>query len=191
VAQQFLPKPPDPEMLDPQSGKFDMVTYQMQKEAYERNSSSIMQMIQQHQNTVAQQNQDLKRAEQELRAAEAEQLFEKMPQIASTEKYQVWYADAAATAGEFGVTPEELDAVTDHRMYLILNEAMQFRKLKAKVASAKQKVSGKPAVMSGSTRKTEEQNNSYTAKKAMERLEKTGSFDDGVQALLALEKARR
>ena len=53
IVQAYLPKPPDPSMMDPNSGNFDLVGYMAQKDAYERNSQTIQQMISQHQQMQA------------------------------------------------------------------------------------------------------------------------------------------
>ena len=81
IVNARLPKPPDPAMMDPNSGHFDIVGYLAQKEAYERETYSIQQMIGQHQQMLAQQAREAEEQRSRLRDQEAQQLFEKQPEL--------------------------------------------------------------------------------------------------------------
>src|SRR5688572_14668998 len=49
VANAFMPKPPDPALLDPNSDKFDLVGYSQQKAAYEHTASLVNRLLSEHQ----------------------------------------------------------------------------------------------------------------------------------------------
>ena len=190
IVQAYLPRPPDPAMLNPNSGNFDVVGYMAEKEAYERNTQQIQQMISQHQQMQQRQATEAEQARRQARDQEAERLFEAMPEIAKPEAYQRFWSEAVQYAAKRGYSAEELDEVDDHRTYTILRDAMAYDRLKSRVKDAKSKVNGKPPMLQGSTRRSPDVVRHQDANSALARLNKSGSLKDGVAALLAREKVR-
>jgi hypothetical protein len=190
LMQVVLPRPPDPAMLDPQSGQFDLVTYTKEKDAYERQSMLVQKMIGDHQAMLARQAYEDNFQRSAIRTQEAERLFERAPELRNPETYQRFWAEAVETVGEFGFSPEELDQVDDHRTYLVLKEVMAHRRLKAKVAGMKSKTGGKPVMLRGSTRRSSDVVRTQETKAALARLDNSGSMQDGIAAMIALDKAR-
>ena len=128
IINRKLPKPPDPAMLNPQSGVFDVVGYMAAKEDYEQETKEIQQMIAQHQQMLAQQAQEAEEERSRLRDQEAKLLFEKQPDLKDPQNYQKFWARMVKYAAKRGFTPEELDQVDDHRTYGVLDDAMKYRR---------------------------------------------------------------
>ena len=190
IVQAYLPKPPDPAMMDPNSGQFDLVGYMASKDAYERNSQMIQQMINQHQQMQARQAYEAEQLRKQLRDQEAQRLYEGEARSKQPGAYEKFWAGMVQYAVTKGFTPEELDEVDDHRTYLVLHDAMEYQRIKARVKEAKSKLNGKPNVLPGSARRSPNVVRSREASSAFARLEKSGSVKDGVAALLAREKVR-
>lgn len=183
VVDAFMPKPPDPSMI-----QSDFIGYQMQKDAYERQTQMVNRLIGDHQQMQARQQQEQAAQTEQTRKTEAQKLLEKAPELAKPEVYQQFWSDAMELAASVGITAEELGGLGDHRQYLVLKDAIAYRRLKAKNAEAKAKTAGKPAVLQGSNRRSPESVRQQSSNAALERLNKTGSVKDGIAALIALEK---
>ena len=190
IINRKLPKPPDPAMLNPQSGVFDVVGYMAAKEDYEAETKDIQQMIAQHQQMLAQQAREADEQRSRLRDQEAQMLFEKQPELRDPQAYQKFWARMVKYAAKRGFTPEELNEVDDHRTYQVLRDAMELDDLKARVKDAKSKINGKPQVLQGSARRSPTVVRQQDADAAYAKLKKSGSWKDGVATLLAREKVR-
>ena len=190
IINRKLPRPPDPAMLNPQSGVFDMVGYMAAKEDYEQETKEIQQMIAQHQQMLAQQAREADEQRSMLRDQEAQMLFEKQPDLKDPQVYQKFWAGLVKYAAKRGFTPEELDAVDDHRTYQVLRDAMELDDLKARVKDARAKTNGKPGLLQGSARRSPTVVRQQDANAAYAQLKKSGSMKDGIAALLAREKVR-
>lgn len=183
VVDAFMPKPPDPSLI-----QSDFIGYQMQKDAYERQTQIVNRLIGDHQQMQARQQQEQAAQLEAARKSEAQKLLEKAPELAKPEVYQKFWADAVELAASVGITAEELGGLGDHRQYLVLKDAIAYRRLKAKHAEAKAKTAGKPPVLQGSNRRSPESVRQQSSSAALERLNKTGSVKDAVAALIALEE---
>ena len=190
IVNRRLPKPPDPAMLNPQSGVFDVVGYMAAKEDYEAETKDIQQMIYQHQQMLAQQAREAEEQRSRLRDQEAQQLFDKMPELKVPQEYQKFWADAVQYVAGIGFSAEELDEVDDHRTYQVLRDAIAYHKLKARAKDARAKINGKPPLLQGSTRRSPTVVRQQDANAAYARLSKSGSLKDAVTALIAREKVR-
>lgn len=183
VVDAFMPKPPDPALI-----QSDFIGYQMQKDAYERQTQMVNRLIGDHQEMQTRQQQEQAARFEETRKSEAQKLLEKAPEFAKPEVYQKFWSDAVELVSSVGGNIETLNGVAEHWPYLILKEAIAYRRLKAKNAEAKAKTTGKPPVLQGSNRRSPESVRQQSSNAALERLNKTGSVKDGIAALIALEK---
>ena len=98
-----------------------------------------------------------------------------------------WNNDLYYKIGEYaqglGVSGEEFNDVSDHRVITALWKAMQFDQ--AKRVTAKKKAKSSPTkTLSGSKADSTKAVQSESARKARERLRKSGSVDDAAAALL-------
>jgi hypothetical protein len=98
-----------------------------------------------------------------------------------------WSNDLYYKIGEYaqglGVTGEEFNKVSDHRLITTLWKAMQFDQ--AKTVTTKKKAKSSPTkTLSGSKADSTKAVQSESARKARERLRKSGTVDDAAAALL-------
>lgn len=194
VAETFVPKPPSMEMLNERSDLYDPIGYQTQKAFYDnmmgRLSAAFASKKQRDEQAKAQESERSK----QRRTSEWKALTEKVPAFADpktgqpTEAYRKFWQDAVSAAPEYGLEPQDLEGINKHGYYLVLKDALAYRRAKAKKAEARAKGEGKPPVVTGSRRRDVVDDRRHSASTAMERLKKTGSLRDGVAALVALEK---
>lgn len=182
------PQKPGPSAADP----FAWVQYQEQQEAY-NDFVQHLHYIQQQQDGS---KQELTAKQQEERQGrvkgEFEALLEKAPELRDQQKLASFEADMMSVGAEYGFTREDIAAQVpmDHRMALVLRDAMAWRKLQASKTTVQDKtpVPQRPPVQKGSRRLNPGAIQAREGKQAMDRLEKTGSLKDGVAAYLALQK---
>ena len=85
-------------------------------------------------------------------------------------------------AAEYGFSPDDLDAVVDHRQLVVLREALAYRRLKAKAPQAPTEAARRPPVREG-RRAPADQNATRQKQSLTERLNRPGNFDAGVELL--------
>jgi hypothetical protein len=145
------PKAPTvPSSVDP----FAWVQYQEQVQKYNQVVTAWQAM---HQGREA----EKQRTEQEQKARQdaylAEQrtnLFEKIPVLKDEKKRQEWFESAYRdTEKYYGIKPEELNNVTDHRFYVALKDALSLRRAKEKAPAVQKEVQSKPMMAQGSGRR--------------------------------------
>ena len=98
-----------------------------------------------------------------------------------------WNNDVYYSIGEYaksalGVSSEEFNGITDHRSITAMYKAMQFDRAKSET---QKKVKASPKkTLSGQKSESKDLGKKETYRKSRERLKKSGSVDDAVQALL-------
>jgi hypothetical protein len=179
-----MPRRPDPQMLE--AG--DVVGYNLATDAYNRQMEVLGRLNADYQSF--QQRQQIEQHDRfsQIRRHEAEQLFERAGDLANPDNYARFWNEAIRAGEHYGYSPDELAAVNDHRQYLILRDALAYRRIKARNGHANAKAQGKPPVINGDRRRSQGEQQRRTANEAMARLKQTGSLRDGVAALLATEK---
>jgi len=94
----------------------------------------------------------------------------------------LYYSIAEYASGSLGVNADEFNEVHDHRVITALYKAMQFDRAKTET---KKKVKTTPKkTLSGKKSEPKDLGKKDNYRKARERLKKSGSMDDAVQALL-------
>ena len=152
--------------------------YKQAKAAYEQAQSTFNLIKAQADQFQTQQQQQTEAAQKEAAKESLTVLKTNIPN---------WSNDLYYKIGEYaqglGVSGEEFNKVSDHRLITALWKAMQFDQ--AKQVAAKKKV--KPSAtktLSGSKADSTKAVESESARKTRERLKKTGSVDDAAAALL-------
>jgi len=117
----------------------------------------------------------------QLVAKEREALFEVFPEWTDPEIMTKEAAVLLQSMAEIGYTPQELENLTDHRMFVLANKAKKLDGLQtATLEAKKEKTIPKAAKPSAShTTKTEDN----TVKSAKGEFRKTGSFKDAAKLL--------
>jgi hypothetical protein len=140
LAQALMPKEPDIALVE-----HDIIGYNLQKAAYDKQAKAIGELVAQHQQHQKRQGDETAAEQTEARKREAKALREKWPDFFDphgqpNDKYGKFWRAAVAAAPQYGISPEELNELTDHRYYLVLRDALAYRRIKAKNAAT----TGKP-----------------------------------------------
>lgn len=117
---------------------------------------------------------------------EDEALRSAIPALRDPAKFRAFVAEVEKIAPEYGITSEELKGVKDHRQWLVLRDALAYRRMKARTPEVRKAIEGKPPVVQSGKRPNPKQNQQRAKQARTERLRTTGSFDDGVAALMEL-----
>jgi hypothetical protein len=114
-------------------------------------------------------------------------LLDKMPELRDPEKVKAIMTEGTAYLKEIGFTDQEIVNVVDHRMTLVIRDALAYRRGRmAARTAAEKKVVGVPKVQkpgAGSDRKAER---SERDKAAMTRIARHGTTDEQAAALTRL-----
>lgn len=194
VASQFMPKPPDPALADPNSDRYDPLSYQAMRVAYDNQIGELQRFFAGDNALKAKSQQEQEHKAKQKRTDEWNALAERVPAFRDpktaqpSDTFKKFWSDAVKIGAEYGLKPEEMQGITDHRYYLFMRDAVAYRRAKAKKADARAKGEGKPPVIAGSKRRDAGDHRARDSNAAMDRLKQTGSLRDGVAALLALEK---
>lgn len=133
----------------------------------------------------ARQDEDAERGFQQYARDEQSKLEEKLPEYKDPEKGKTLRKDLADFAFSRGFSEEDLSKVYDHRLVLLLHDAMQGVRAKAKAPEIKNKIDKvMEPTKPGSTKANQPNANRYA--EASERLRKSGKVDDAADALNAL-----
>ncbi len=117
----------------------------------------------------------------QIRQAEAQKLLARIPEWNDATVAQSEMPELMAVAGEFGFTPDEVQASTDHRNLVLLRGMMLLRRQEKAAAKQKAKVRKKPKAPKAPVRENHKQKET---RDLSARLRKTGSPDDAAALLL-------
>lgn len=163
----------------------DPVGYIQQKENWNRRQQ-VVQAAQQEQQRVAElEQQDHQQRTASFMQSQREALLRAKPEMADKEKGQKFFQDINTyAANQYGFTPQEVGAVMDYRLLLIVEKAMLFDKAQKAGSQVQQQVSTKPnqVVKPGSAKGTQVVR-SKANRLARERLERTGDVRDAAAAI--------
>lgn len=180
--------PPEPEMptVDDSVDPMAWVRYNRQKHEYDRFVNAWQAMHQGRQVEAARAEQEQKAERDKYVAVEREALFTAMPILKDDNKRKEWFERTYTDAGKYyGLKPEELNGITDHRVFLALRDAIALRRAKEKAPTVQKEVQARPTVAQGSGRRS---NPEASARRETDGLRKqlreTGS-EAAAEALLA------
>lgn len=176
VAKASLPQEPDISQLST-----DPIGYWQQKGYYDQQMNQLQRLMsakQQHQEQASQQQ---IQAHRELAYNEAKMLVEALPELKDTAKLQAFQTDLAREMQHYGIRPEELGSVMDHRLFRIASDAMKWRKLEAQKPKALDKARNAPPVQMPGQRATVNEQAVRANRARMEKLSQTGSINDAMK----------
>lgn len=139
----------------------------------------------------AAQRQETARAYQEQRDTkvreylkkETDALYRAIPAFREQSKRDAFVSAAMDAYSELGFQRAEIAGLTDHRMILVLRDAVKWRRAQAKKETVTKELEQKPQLIRGSKRTTPATKADTQKRLATERLLETGSFQDGVRAI--------
>lgn len=172
------PTPPDKSLFesDPIGFMEKKIQYEEEIEAFQIQSQKVQQLQQQ------QQQQNAYQREAHL-AEQAEQLKQFIPDLVDKDKGPAMRAELIQTGEYYGWTVPELEGVADYRYVRVLNDAMKYRKLVDKKAKSNPVKSGKGQVLKTSAKRSGNAK-SQGSKKAMSKLQQSGSINDAIELML-------
>jgi hypothetical protein len=106
------------------------------------------------------------------------QMYLKMPEMKDTEKATVVRNDMKRYLADTGYSSQEVSNLTDHRMLLILRDAMAYRRLQSSKPGINKKVSNAPRVVKAGTAKSKGEKFEIKRNEGLKRLKKSGSLRD-------------
>lgn len=182
--QKYLPLPPEPFTGTPDTDPIGYMRYMQQREQYEQAVGEFNGLVQgSTQFTEAQRREQEERAAQAW-ASEAATLVERDKFFADPKKVNAFFQEAVELGGPaWGLTAEEIGNLRTHKDFLVLRDALRYRKALAKSGEVTKQVQAKPAVAIGGRRADPKARVSAQKQARSERLRTTGSFEDGVAAI--------
>ena len=151
-AQAIAPREPDPALIsaNPEG-------YRQQLEAYKAQVGMLGRLG----NDIEAFNERLAAEEAwalgTARTTEARKLTERAPEFGRQDYYRQFWSEAMRAGEFYGYTPHELEQLEDHRHYLVLRDALAYRRIKAKNARSRNRTDGLPPVITGSRRRSSDQ----------------------------------
>lgn len=182
VLQSVTPQPPDENLW-----QTDPLGYMQKERDYKARMDQLNYLQQQRQYETHQAEQKRQKEAAETANREREALLAALPELKDDTKRQAIASDFSKYGQEYGFTEDEIrSALTfDHRQALVLRDAARWRKLQDAKAKGDKPKNKRPPVQRGGKRLDSNAQQATQAKAAMDRLKKTGSLQDGVQAYLA------
>lgn len=179
-----IPQPPPREMMST-----DPLGYMEAKAAYDEHMQELQQLEHVRQAHLAQNAEQQKAEYQRNLQAEMQKTREALPFLKDEKRWEGFRNEAAnALLNHYRFTREEMAGLNDHRMMMVLHDAMAFRKLKANSAKTAEAIQGKPKLKMPPTKQSVpagRMGNRDVRAKA-DALRKSGSFEDGVAAIESL-----
>lgn len=139
MAQAIIP--PEPDLSLAQS---DPHQFLLQKTQHERQMRQFDQLTQQGQALKAQQEALMAEQRQTYQAAEADALFKAIPNLTQPEKLAAFRTKVTAAGAVYGFKPEEITALTDHRMILALRDLAKLQDQAKQTGDLKSKLQNIP-----------------------------------------------
>ncbi len=181
-AEQYLPKKPEPFTGDRLNDPMGYLAWSQKNDEWQTHAQAYQQFQQQKTAAEQQKKGETDKQFQERRLREAEALGKAIPIFKDPVKGKAAWDALVSGAAEYGYSPEDLDAVVDHRQLVILRKAIAYDRLKAKAPQAPAEVARRPPVREG-RRAPADQQQTRQRQALTERLNKPGNFDAGVELL--------
>lgn len=129
-------------------------------------------------------------AQEKLRShyvSESEKLLNRVPEWREKKVAEEFFGQVNEYLSGYEFTPEEISNITDHRLMLVLRDAVQGRTVRKNGAApiAQKKVAKARKGLSGAPRQAPPDPNASRLNQARENLSRDGSFEDAIELQLA------
>lgn len=186
-SQKYLPKPPG----EPPADQTDYVgwhNYRLAKDAYDQAVAEFNGIQTGKSQLTEVQQRELAEEAKKANDAEAALLIGRDKFFADPAKVKAFVEEAVSIGGQaYGLTQGEIDALGSHKAFLILRDALRYRKAVDKASQVTKQVQTKPAVATGGRRADPGTKVSAQKQARSERLRRDGTLDAGVAALMDLD----
>lgn len=155
------------------------------KEQYEAIVNGFQQFKAAQEQTSAKTKEQASKEAQDLVQREIQALHTKLPALKDPAKNKAFWSRLEQGAAEhYGIPAELVQSIGDHRMALVLHDALEGRRLRQAAPKVKEQVQGKPKIVTGSKRPNPQATQGRDKQVRAERLRKTGDFRAGVASLM-------
>lgn len=183
LASQVVPAAPDPEMM-----QTDPVGYMQAKERHEAFMGQLQQLAYGQMQEQEQRNHQAQQAFHAHCLQEAESLMKAMPELKDPAKRAKWSAELERTAAHYGFENSDIGNVKDHRLFVLITDAMRYRRIVENRAQSAEKTKGKPpATIEPGRRQSTQANAARDREQLRARVRQTGSVEDAARALGSLD----
>jgi hypothetical protein len=176
--------PPEPDLLLRQN---DPIAYAQLKWAREDKLQEIGRLHQAQQSRAEQTQAEQATQFQERLKQEQTRLYERSPELRDEGKRREFFNDLQATARDYGFSKGEIDNIHDHRVMLMVKDAIAYRKLQAAKPKAAEKGKAAKPVAKPGERASSNASVATKHKALFERAQRTRSIDDVGAVLAELE----
>lgn len=186
-ANTFLPKAPEPFQGSPETDPLGYMQWQQQRDQYLTHQQAFEKFAADKKAEDERKAGETRQQMTERLAREKDALLSAVPTLKDPVKGKALVESWQRGAEEhYGVTPQEFQAIADHRFMVVLRDALAYRRLKAKAPEVQKEVAAKPTIKGGK-RGAPREASAKQKQVRSEQLRQTGSFDAGVKALMDLD----
>jgi hypothetical protein len=146
------PRPPNPDMLDPNHQSYDPDRYHRARAMYERSLASWNQVQGDIKKVRDDAGRDQAASVERFKTEERAKLARAWPELFAPETSVKTMADLMATAKEYDIEPEELGNMLDHRAFRVLRDAAAYRAMKSAKGAEGVKKKAKPKLVKAAAR---------------------------------------
>ena len=111
-------------------------------------------------------------------------LVTKMPEFSDPNKASKLKTDMKSTLNNYGFNDQEISQVYDHRIVMLVNDAMKYRKMQNSKPNLAKKITKPGRVFSSGVKKDKAEINLTKRKEKLSRLKKTGNIKDATSIFL-------
>ena len=180
IVKARLPPEPDPALIDT-----DVVGFMQQDRAYKAAMAELNRLAEARRTTAeastrARQQSDEQAvgATRESLVREYQHLQTKVPELRTPEGHKAFFAKAEAAGAHYGLTPQDVHGIQDHRALLVLADAAKWRDLQAKKPAAVERARAAPPIRTAPGTRSAE-----AVQAARVRLERDGSIEAAASLL--------
>lgn len=178
--QHAIPPEPDPSLRDT-----DPIDYFLKKDQRDSKLAELNRLEAARNHAAHQARAEQAQHFQARLKTEQAQLYERAPDLVDEGKRREFYSDMISTGKNYGFSEEEMNNVHDHRVMMLVKDAIAYRKLQAAKPRAMEKAkSARTPVSTPAARASSNERIATKHKNLFDRARKTRSVDD-VGALLA------
>ena len=112
------------------------------------------------------------------------QLVNKMPEFSDPTKASSLKTNMKATLNNYGFNDQEISQVYDHRIVMLVNDAMKYKSMQNSKPNLAKKISKPGRVLSSGVKQGKAEFNSKARKEKLSRLRKSGSMKDAQNVFL-------
>ena len=184
IVKAHLPPEPDPALIDT-----DVVGYMQQDRAYKAAMAELQKLADARKTANAGSDQERQAADEQAQTAQREALAteyrtlqSKVPELRTPEGHKAFFAKAEAAGAHYGLSPEDVRGIQDHRALLVLSDAAKWREMQAKVPAAVKRAQAAPPIRAAA-RQAPGTRSADAVAAARARLDRDGSIEAAADLL--------